>query len=72
MPAMDELRRPTDTHEHPLTGAVPGDKPHAAAMTMPDEHMIVGCPVDLQAWMPTRECVAAIALALAYTMLLVR
>lgn len=72
MPAMDKHRHHTEAHEHPLTGAVPGDTPHAAAMTMPDEHLLVGCPVASQEWLPTRECVAAIALALAYTLLLVR
>lgn len=71
MPAMDELRHHSDAHGHFLTGAVPGVKPHAAAMTMPDEHLIVGCPVDSQDWMPTRECVASFAFAIAYTLLLV-
>lgn len=72
IPAMDELRHRTDAHGHFLTGAVPGVKPHAAAMTLPEEDLIIGCPVDSQEWMPTRECVAVIALALAYTLLLVR
>lgn len=72
MPAMDKHRHHTDAHEHPLTGAVPEDALNAAAMTMHDEHLLVECPVDSQEWTPTRECVAAIALALAYTMLLVR